>query len=117
MADTRDFGRLFFHVVDLQPGPFLHTAPTQEIEEPFRSSTSLIVRFWPGKGLVIGWWRDSGMDEEEALLAALDGWGVDLYDADLEDEETRQTIRENIASKVDTLDEEWLIIDALGVSE
>jgi hypothetical protein len=69
---TRDLGRLFFHRVALRRHvPLLHFADTHEVEEPFRYSRSVILRYWPRRGLVLGWWRDTGREEDEALLAGL----------------------------------------------
>lgn len=49
-------------------------APTREIEFPWRvAKKSLLIHFWPGKALVFGRWRWSGLDEEKALYAALEG--------------------------------------------
>lgn len=49
-------------------------APTREIEFPWRAAKRcLLIHIWPGKAIVIGRWRWSGLDEHEALLAALEG--------------------------------------------
>lgn len=72
MPETHDLGNLFVHAVALEPGTALvHRAPTNEIEEPFRHSKSVVVRLFGRKGLVFGWWRDPDRTEDEALLAAL----------------------------------------------
>jgi hypothetical protein len=74
MPETHDLGPLFVHPVALERGtPVLHRAPTNEIEEPFRRSNSLVVRlFGTTKGWVFGWWKhDPDRTEDEALLAAL----------------------------------------------
>lgn len=64
----------FCHFLDLAPkSPFLHTAPTNELEIPFRTSSSLVVRIWPRKGLVLGRWRKTGRGETEAILTAIQG--------------------------------------------
>lgn len=115
MAETTDIGRAFFHVIHIQPGtPLAHLAPTVEIEAPYRSSRSLVIRLPFRRALVLGWWRNLGWDEEEALLQAVSGWGVDPYD-DMQDPEVRQVIRENIAASGLDMDSEWQVISALGV--
>lgn len=76
MAQTHDLpGGWFFHLVKVKPRtPLKHRAPTQEVDAPFRSSDSTVFRLWPLKiALVAGKWYDSELDEEDALLLALDG--------------------------------------------
>lgn len=52
-------------------------APTREIEFPWRQAKkSLLIHFWPGKALVLGRWRWSGLSEEQALLQAVEGENV-----------------------------------------
>lgn len=118
MAKTTDIGPLFFQWIRLNSkAPLLHTAPVQMTEDPYHSATALIVRPpFLRTGLVLGLWRKSGLDEEEALLNALSGKGLDLYDEDLADPEVRRTVRENIAKHSNSLDEEWTIINALGLT-
>lgn len=119
MATTVDIGRLFFYVIKVRPGtPPLHTAPTFEVDPPFRRSRSLIVRIPFGfySALVIGWWRASHASEEEALYAALDGYGIDLYDedVDLSDPEVKHAIRDVVSRSGLDMDDEWKIIRMLG---
>lgn len=74
MPETRDMGPFFAHTLNLKPGaPFLHTAPTDELEIPFRRSNSLVVKIWPGKAIVLGRWRHTGRTETEGILTALQG--------------------------------------------
>ena len=78
MADTHDLpGGVFWHLIRVRKGtPLAHRAPTQEIDWPFRRSNSHILRLWPlNIALVAGRWNDSDLDEDEALLLALDGRG------------------------------------------
>ena len=118
MAETKDHGRFFYHLIRINKGtPPLHLAPTVMVEPPYRRSTSLVVRLPFRFGLVLGWWKDTGWDEETALLEAVSGWGVDPYSNDLEDPDTRQTIRNNIAASGLDLDDEWQLISALGVDK
>jgi ABC-type bacteriocin/lantibiotic exporter with double-glycine peptidase domain len=46
---------------------------TQEIEEPFRTSTPLIIRLPFNKALVLGKWTGQQPDEETALNNAIQG--------------------------------------------
>jgi hypothetical protein len=52
-------------------------APTIEIEWPYRKCKhSLLIHFWPGKALTIGRWSWSGLSEQEALIAATEGYRI-----------------------------------------
>lgn len=116
MAQTFDIGPLFFQVLELRPGPLLHTGVSQEIEEPYRRSDVLVVRIpFTGRGIAVGWWKESGFDEVQALETAIAGHGLDVFDIDLEDEDVRDQIRANVAKNSSSLDEEWQILNALGV--
>lgn len=119
MANTHDFGPLFVTFVDLKPGLLpLHIGKSQEVEAPFRASEVLILRI-PiiNKGLALGWWRHTGLNEEDALLRAMEGYGLDLYDEDLDDPEVREVIRTNIARHAEGIDDEWLVLNAFGVAD
>lgn len=69
---------------------------TQEIEEPFRTSTPLIIRLPFHKALVLGKWTGTQPDEETALNRAIEGriladedfeegWAAPAYKATKED--------------------------------
>lgn len=119
MANTKDFGRFFVQFVSLiETAPLFHTATAQAIEPPYRSSKVAIFRIpRTGWAIALGWWRDSGLNEEQALLAAMEAKGLDLYDVDLDDDSVRAAVRENIAAHSESWDEEWEIINMLGVVE
>jgi hypothetical protein len=86
MPETRDMGPFFAHTVNLKPGaPFLHTAPTDEIEPPYRRSNSVIIKIWPGKGLVLGRWRHTYRSDDAALYTALQGYGNALSTDEIRD--------------------------------
>jgi len=70
MPATKDLGRAFFHWIYLsKDAPIIHSAPTQELDAPFRNSPrSVVIRLWPYRyGFVLGWWHRSGFSESEAL--------------------------------------------------
>jgi hypothetical protein len=50
----------------------IEVGSTQEIEEPFRTGKSLVIRLPFKKALVIGIWRYA-LEESEALVSALGG--------------------------------------------
>jgi hypothetical protein len=79
-------GPFFTHTLNLKPGaPFLHTAPTDEIEPPYRRSKSLIIKVWAGKGIVLGRWRNTYRNENDALYTAIQGYGNALSTDDIRD--------------------------------
>lgn len=86
--------RIFFHRIQLlNSAPPLHVATTQEIQEPFRTSSTLVLRP-PGaiSGLAIGIWSEHGLSAEEGLLRAVTGQEPEQEDLDQFDTET--TLRE-----------------------
>ena len=83
MPETHDLGRIFAHSIYLvERTRLVHLAPTQELDDPFRTSPhSLVVRLWPSRrGLVIGWWHNGGLSEGEALRAGIWAHGTDVLD-------------------------------------
>lgn len=132
MARTHDLGPFFYHLCRFSSEhrvPLAGRIPSQEINPPFRSSNARFLRlpFTLGLrasvtqfplGIVWGVWRYSEVDEEQALMVAMSGYGLDIYDdIDLTDSETRAEIRANIAEHTDSWDEEWEVINMLGVVE
>ena len=65
---------LFWHSVRLtREAPLVHVAPTRELEYPYRTSQrSLILKLTRTRGIVLGWWKESGMNEYDHLMAAID---------------------------------------------
>jgi len=113
---TFDVGPLFFHLVSLEPAPLVHFGQSQEITRPYRSSPVVIFRLFPFHvGLVMGWWRNGGLTEEQALSKAMQAYGIELFSGDIDDPEVRASIRENIAKATHTVEDEWLIVEALGL--
>jgi len=74
MPETHDLGRVFVHSIYLtENAPLFHTAETQELDDPFRTSPhSIVLRLWPSRrGVVLGWWHRGGLSEGEALRAGI----------------------------------------------
>ena len=124
MTDTHEVlgSRAFFHFglftadETVRRVPVLGRIPSQEIEPPFRRANSFFFRFpFTTFGIIFGWWKDTDLSEEEAILLAMSGYGLDLYDEDLENDDTRDLIRRNIADNVEDIDDEWQIVQALGL--
>jgi hypothetical protein len=92
MPETHDLPLIpvFVHTQRLAPkSKRLHLAPTNELDEPFRRSNSLVVRLRGSYGLVFGLWRRTYRTEDEALREALQG---DLEDPYQLDDETLENI-------------------------
>lgn len=112
---THDAGRAFVHLIRIRPStPPVHIGDTIEIEAPYRRSRSLIVRISWSRALVIGWWRDTSWDEEAALMAAVQAWGIDPYDESSDSPEVKAIIRANVAAATHDVDTEWHLIEVLG---
>ena len=77
MPQTHSAGRLFWHKIRLQrTAPLYHRFPTQEYEEPYRTTIGHVLHV-PGfkTGIVVGrWWYavDPSL-EQQTLLAAMQG--------------------------------------------
>ncbi|TKK84576.1 hypothetical protein FDA94_28520 [Herbidospora galbida] len=87
MPQLKEFAGFYAHTLKLEKGsPVFHTAPTREIEYPFRVGTSLVVRLWPWLGaIVVGRWTGREADEEQALMRAVQARTVvasQAHDAD-----------------------------------
>jgi hypothetical protein len=111
MPASKDLGRLFALTIKVTPNAgWFWTAPTFEIEPPFRiCRRCLIVRLKPFRtALVLGWWRDSGLEEEAALQQALSARIADL-DEPSELDNDRRTIRDHIAGQPDL--DDWTVVE------
>lgn len=90
-----------------------HANPTFEIDEKLRWGISHILRIpCTPFGFVFGKWQKTRSgSEEEAILKALSG--RDLR----EDEWTKQQARVTLAKRSTSLDDEWKLVDVLGLAE
>lgn len=67
MPNTHDVGPFFLHGIRLRPRTALiHRAVTDELDPPFRTSNSVVFRFFRW-GIVLGRWRETGRSEQEAF--------------------------------------------------
>jgi hypothetical protein len=121
MPASKDLGRLFALIIKVtDEAGWVWTAPTFEIEPPFRiCRRCILIRLKPFKtALVLGWWRDSGLEEEAALRQALSARIADLNEpADMTPMGLRRTIRDNIAEQTTDLDHEWRVLSMLGIEQ
>lgn len=119
MPVSKDFGQFFVLAIKvISDAGWIWTAPTFEIEPPFRVCTRcVIIRLKPFKtALVFGRWRPSGLREDAALRQALSARVVEL-DEPAEMAEQRRTVRDNIAAQTTDLDDEWRLISMLGLEQ
>ena len=77
---THDIGRLYWQVYPVQSGaPLLRRVSTYSYQPPYRWSRSLVVRYWPGHAVEVGWWRNPVNPKEDAvdsLIRAVQGQGL-----------------------------------------
>jgi hypothetical protein len=94
MAKTHDIGPFFWQVIEVKKGtPPVHRAQTQEIDGKHRNARPFVIRLpfvgrhylnpYPSydaptwidatvrRGLVVGFWHETGYEEYEALTRAL----------------------------------------------
>lgn len=73
MTETHDIGKLFWHTtrVNRISWPLAH-GETQEVEPPYRKATPWVFHM-PGFkfAVVIGVWKETDLDEDEALVRAM----------------------------------------------
>ena len=84
MPKTHNIGSRFFQITKFPydwGSKYVVRGWTQEIEEPFRTATPLIVRLPRHRALVLGLWTGKKESEEEALNAAINSrWDLDYDD-------------------------------------
>lgn len=117
MPASKDLGRLFALTIKVTSAAgWVWTAPTFEIEPPFRvCRRCILIRLKPfGTALVLGWWRDSGLEEDAALRQALSARIVDLEEPS-ELDSHRRSVRDHIAANTEDLDDEWRLLGMLGL--
>jgi len=105
---------LYWGFISLRKGTELyHVHPTFEIDEKLRWGISHIFRLpLTSLGVCIGKWKTTHSgSEEEAILKALSGRDLG------EDEWTRQQARTTVAKNSSSLDDEWKLVDVLGLAE
>lgn len=80
MPQTRDVGRVFFHLLKYPiPGaPLIDRSTTNEVEPPYREGRGRAVRIGRRWAIVVGRWHNTDRDEDQALLVALRGQSMDV---------------------------------------
>src|SRR5215467_2824432 len=62
--------------------PLFHLAPTTEIEYPWRvCKNSLVIKYFPKRGIVLGMWQKNNREWHETVLDILEGRYVDIKEA------------------------------------
>lgn len=63
--------RAFWHGIRVRwYTPPVLVSKTYEVEEPFRRSRAIVLRFWWNRSVVLGFWGKTGYDEDANLLEA-----------------------------------------------
>lgn len=122
ILELHDLGPLFFQFIRLSKGtPLVHKGTTVEIEHPFRiCRNSLIVRL-PGRwAVVLGIFRATVEDEDEAMRMAIQAVDSQILDESghlLEHfEQSQETAaRTQVARHSTDPDDEWQLLDTLGL--
>ncbi len=73
---THDLGRAFVTFIKVLPGtPLVHTAETRLGAWPYWYANTLLVKYWPGRVIGLGWWHHPrpDEDEEDLMLKAIQG--------------------------------------------
>lgn len=74
MPITKDLGPFYCHTIDYRKKPrgLIERAYSQEIEGKYRRGYGLAIRKpFSTKGLVVGFWKNTGYNETQALTSAL----------------------------------------------
>jgi len=119
MAKVLTVGPFYFQILRLERGTdLIHIADTQEVLYPYRMGKALVLRIG-GIGFVAGIWVGAAEDEDLAMALAIKARPDQLFDDEgrLLDRFERQQMRKDVARSVTSLDEEWKIVDALGLLE
>ena len=78
-----NLGPLALQTIPIIPGTkFMHTASIAEVEKPWRYGHAVIIKYWRGRGLLLGWWTGRHPDEDSALILAIGGREDELLDED-----------------------------------
>ncbi len=106
--------QLFWGTIRLRKRTELyHANPTHEIDPPFRWAVSHIFRIpFTTIGFTFGRWHAATRTEEEAILAGLAGRVVEDTQ---EQEKVKQRAREIVATHSNSLDDEWKLVNVLGL--
>lgn len=62
--------------------PIFEISTIAEIQEPWRYGKCVMVKFWPGRGFLVGWWTGRHPDEDSALILAIGGREDEIRDED-----------------------------------
>ncbi|MDP9870351.1 MULTISPECIES: hypothetical protein [Streptosporangium] len=122
MSRAYVFGPVFCQPLRLEPGsPIFHTAETREDNYPYRFGRCVIIRYGrAGRAIAIGRWTGYELDEDTAILRALQAVEDDgLFDDDgrISPRFERQVEREIIAQKAaGDVDEEWKLITLMDLA-
>lgn len=115
---TFDFFGFYLGTLLLKPGsPVAHRYEVNELTDECRTSSALFLRLWPlRRALIFGRWQESGMTGPEMFDKVFQARGIDLYDEDGNlHPRFAQQAREVIARSNMDPDQEWTILQAVGL--
>lgn len=110
--DTHEVS-VYWSTIRLAKGTALyHKHPTHEVDFPYRWGISHIFRVpFTTLGFMFGKWNMAQRTEEQAVLAGLAGREVAGEDLETVKDRARKAVAENAID----LDDEWKIVDILGL--
>lgn len=117
---TLNFLGRYVTAIWLIPGaPIFHRHEVDELDGQCRTSTALFVRLFPFRlALGFGRWRWTGMTEAQMFKKHFQARNIDLHDEDGNlDPRYAQAARETIARNAKDLDDEWQILQAVGLEQ
>lgn len=117
---TTDVGPLFFATARFETNldrlPLLGTLPAQQTDPPYRRGAAVFLRIPLTKfGGFVGLWGRPVTDPDSALMEAIAGEGFALDDEI--DEEDKRTVRTLVADHAQNWDDEWTILNVLGLDQ
>jgi|GEM_PF-3781976 len=113
-------GKLYIHPMRLPIGrQRFNAASTQETKPPYRRGKGFMIRIFGDWRIAVGIWTKKIPDEETALMLAMNARRDDLFgpDGKIAERFVRRAALEKVAAHADGLDDEWRIVDALGLLE
>lgn len=115
--NTFDFLGFFIGSMRVIPEtPFTFRAELDEPEGKCRTARSRFWRILPGRAVVIGRWRKSGLTEAEMFVKLFKARNLDLFDEDgTIDPRYVRAARETIAENVEDPEDEWTILQMVGL--
>ncbi|MFE9834016.1 hypothetical protein ACFYP4_02535 [Streptomyces sp. NPDC005551] len=117
---TIDFLGLYVGFIRLNPrSPLFHRFEVSEYEGKCRTSRATFIRLFPfNAAVVVGRWHKSGLSQLEMVEQLMAARNIDLYDEEGSlDPRFEQRARQKIADQATDPDDEWTILEMVGLAE